>query len=263
MAADPLFERVLCGIDGSPESAEAARQVARLAPPGTPFLLVGVTQPYTGVPGGWTAVAVAVLETKRELEDALERARADVGRLQPTGTLLVQGAPIPTLLATVEREGATLIAVGIQGRSRAVGIAIGSVATAMLHDARSSVYVARAAPPGRVRTITVGVDGSAVSAAALAAARELAARLDAELAAIVGLGGKAVDLEAARGLLAGAAVVEDDRDPVEALVAAGADLLVVGSRGLHGLRSLGSVSERVAHRARCPVLVVREPPDRR
>jgi nucleotide-binding universal stress UspA family protein len=39
--------------------------------------------------------------------------------------------------------------------------------------------------------------------------------------------------------------------------AAGADLLVVGSRGLHGLRALGSVSERVAHRASCSTLVVR------
>jgi nucleotide-binding universal stress UspA family protein len=36
-----------------------------------------------------------------------------------------------------------------------------------------------------------------------------------------------------------------------------ADLVVVGSRGLRGLKSLGSVSERIAHRASCSVLVVR------
>jgi nucleotide-binding universal stress UspA family protein len=35
-----------------------------------------------------------------------------------------------------------------------------------------------------------------------------------------------------------------------------ADILVVGSRGLHGLKSLGSISERVAHQAACSVLVV-------
>jgi nucleotide-binding universal stress UspA family protein len=47
--------------------------------------------------------------------------------------------------------------------------------------------------------------------------------------------------------------------PVDLLVAAAedADLIVVGSRGLHGIASLGSVSERVAHHARCSVLVVR------
>ena len=38
---------------------------------------------------------------------------------------------------------------------------------------------------------------------------------------------------------------------------AGADLIVLGSRGLHGLKSLGSVSERVAHRAPCSTLIVR------
>jgi nucleotide-binding universal stress UspA family protein len=46
---------------------------------------------------------------------------------------------------------------------------------------------------------------------------------------------------------------------VEALVEAAsrADLTVVGSRGASGLRALGSVSERVAHRAASSVLVVR------
>jgi nucleotide-binding universal stress UspA family protein len=52
-------------------------------------------------------------------------------------------------------------------------------------------------------------------------------------------------------------------EPATALVAAAAeaDLLVVGSRGLHGLKALGSVSERVAHRARCSVLIVRSAED--
>jgi nucleotide-binding universal stress UspA family protein len=49
--------------------------------------------------------------------------------------------------------------------------------------------------------------------------------------------------------------------PVAALVQASAeaDLLVVGSRGLHGVAALGSVSERVGHLALSSVLVVREP----
>jgi len=53
--------------------------------------------------------------------------------------------------------------------------------------------------------------------------------------------------------------------PAEVLVAAaqGADLLVVGSRGHAALpgRLLGSVSEHVAARAACPVVVVRHVPD--
>ncbi len=51
----------------------------------------------------------------------------------------------------------------------------------------------------------------------------------------------------------------DGAGPVAALRSASddADLVIVGSRGLHGARALGSVSERVAHQAACSVLVVR------
>ena len=52
-------------------------------------------------------------------------------------------------------------------------------------------------------------------------------------------------------------LVEDSRSPVHALTGAGGDLVVVGSRGLSGLRALGSVSERVAHGAHASVLVAR------
>jgi nucleotide-binding universal stress UspA family protein len=50
---------------------------------------------------------------------------------------------------------------------------------------------------------------------------------------------------------AAAVLVEESED---------ADLIVVGSRG-HGFAGLllGSVSQECAHRARCPVLIVREP----
>jgi nucleotide-binding universal stress UspA family protein len=46
---------------------------------------------------------------------------------------------------------------------------------------------------------------------------------------------------------------------MEAAASAGSSLIVIGRRGLSGVRALGSVSERVAHRAPCSVLLV--PPD--
>jgi len=79
------------------------------------------------------------------------------------------------------------------------------------------------------------------------------------LSAVVADGGKAVDKRLV------ATIVDEYEelrgDPVEALVAASADadLLIVGSRGLHGLKALWSVSERLAHEARCSALVVRQP----
>ena len=55
------------------------------------------------------------------------------------------------------------------------------------------------------------------------------------------------------------AVEYTDAKPVDALLASSrdADLLIVVSRGLRGLRALGSVSERVAHQAACSLLVLR------
>jgi nucleotide-binding universal stress UspA family protein len=52
-----------------------------------------------------------------------------------------------------------------------------------------------------------------------------------------------------------------ERTPAKALIEAsdGADLLVVGSRGLGGFKGLllGSVSQQCSHHARCPVTIVR------
>jgi nucleotide-binding universal stress UspA family protein len=42
-------------------------------------------------------------------------------------------------------------------------------------------------------------------------------------------------------------------------VGEGVDLMVMGARGLQGAKALGSMSERVAHRAASSVLVVRSP----
>lgn len=90
--------------------------------------------------------------------------------------------------------------------------------------------------------------------AAVAVAEELGRRFDASVELVAGVGGKAVDFDRL-----GRSVRIDARAPVDALVDAAleADLVVVGNRGLHGLRSLGSVSARVAARCDCSVLVVR------
>jgi nucleotide-binding universal stress UspA family protein len=74
---------------------------------------------------------------------------------------------------------------------------------------------------------------------------------------VVAGGGDGFDKQRVREIVGRYEELADD--PVRALVAAAADadLVVVGSRGLHGLKSLGSVSERVAHDARCSTLVVR------
>jgi len=86
-------------------------------------------------------------------------------------------------------------------------------------------------------------------------------RLSLQLQVIVATGGRASAQSGlvARELGAELAVSEDPRTAVEALTDASrsARLLMLGSRHLLGVMALSSVSERAAHRASCPVLVVR------
>lgn len=145
-----------------------------------------------------------------------------------------------------------------------------------------------ATPAGR---IVVGVDGSITGQQALAAAAEEArlrhARLDVVHAwhtmyAVSPIGAVAVpsddheqkaDAQATldlciRDAFAGnepparlEKILVNDHNAARALIdaAEGADLLVVGSRGLGGFAGLllGSVSHQVVHHAPCPVLVAR------
>jgi nucleotide-binding universal stress UspA family protein len=102
----------------------------------------------------------------------------------------------------------------------------------------------------------VGLDGSAPALAALATADELASRTDATVEVVTATSGGSRP----EGAWTDRVDSWDAAQPVTSLVgrSRAADLLVVGSRSLRGLRALGTVSERVAHRAHCSVLVVHD-----
>lgn len=143
------------------------------------------------------------------------------------------------------------------------------------------------------RTVVVGTDGSAPSLRAVARAAEVARDATAKLVIVCAyypssgrevqqaqdeLGDEAFQVigsapaedtlreaaDTARGAgVTGVETVSAVGEPVPTLLAAaeerGADLLVVGSRGLNTLkgRILGSVPSEVSRRADCDVLVVR------
>lgn len=255
------FERIVCGVDETPASLEAVGRAARLRAPEGTLHLVGVVYLAGAAAAGWSATRVAD-DLERDAREALAHA-VELAGPRATSRLVV-GPVEKSLLAELERERATLIAVGTHGRRRATGILLGGVATTVLHEASCSVLVARPAPEPELfpQSVVVGVDGSPASLDAAAAAVELRDRLGASVQVLVAAGGKPVDTD--RLAESGLDLRWDDRDPVHALVAASADadLLVIGSRGLHGLSALGSVSERAAHQAHCSVLVVRRPPPR-
>jgi nucleotide-binding universal stress UspA family protein len=261
VTAPPLFSRVIVGVDESAQSREAVRQATRLmGGDGYLELLAAYEVTYPAAVSELTVVAYSE-DYARMYEEAakgaLERARSTAGREDIVGKVVAQ-RPADALLDEARREHATLLAVGSHGHGRTAGILLGSVATEVIHRAPCSVLIARKELRASLRTIVVGVDGSPQSAAAYATAAALARQFDAELWPVVARGGEPVDRDAIAALTARREELPDT--PVAALVAASADadLLVVGSRGLHGLKALGSVSERVAHEAHCSTLIVRE-----
>ena len=237
----PALAVVVCGIDGSPEASEAARQAALLVPPDARMELVGVIR--AGLVESVASVMPArAPEPERRLRkeawEALELASLDVpAGIEVTSTLRT-GPAAAMLESEAARHDAQLIAVGGHGQGRLAGKLLGSVPTRLVHEAPCSVLIARPAPAETFpRRIIVGVDRSEPSLRALALGGELSRRIGAPLDPVHVL----------------------DSSPAPVLVdrANADDLIVVGSRGMRGLRSLGSVSEAVAHRAPCSVLVVR------
>jgi nucleotide-binding universal stress UspA family protein len=250
--APALFRRIVCGVDGTPESTSAVEQAARLRDDDGVLRLVSAANLALAAHAGMGAVHAADL-----LQQDAESALAEAGRLAPSATEhLVNGDPVTVLLH--EAEQATLLALGTHGRGRTVALFLGTVAARMLRDAPTSVLIARPARDSEwPQSIVAGVDGSASSGIAFSVARLVAERFGATVRATASTKDH-LDEQAARKIAPD--LDEDARGAVDVLVeaSASADLLVVGSRGLHGLKALGSVSERVANQARCSVIVVRD-----
>jgi nucleotide-binding universal stress UspA family protein len=203
-------------------------------------------------------------------------------------TDLLPGYPIACLVA--ESRGAGLVVVGDRGLAGVTGMRIGSVAAGLAAHAACPTVVVRGAEPGGPipddGPVVVGIDGSALSEAALAFAFDAASERRAPLQAVHAwrdamidtsvsllIDWDAVEAEEQALLaerLAGWAakypdvaverVVALDR-PAHALRerSVGAQLLVVGSRGRGGFAGmlLGSVSQTLLHHAACPVVIVR------
>ena len=196
-----------------------------------------------------------------EAQDALEQGRTEAEALHALEGKLVEGDALHCLLAEIATQDATTVVVGSHGISRMTGIALGAVSTYLVHDAPCSVLIARGPVDSKrwPRRIVVGTDGSPDSARAVEATTALAARFDAEVRAIVATKDARLDLDAVRRLAPSCEEHEGKALDILSVASEAADLVVVGSRGLRGIRALGSLSERIAHEARCSVLVVRFP----
>jgi nucleotide-binding universal stress UspA family protein len=261
----PTFASIVCGIDGSRPSQEAARQAALLTDPGAVLAYVAVSW-ETG--RGLNAQATMTHEHAREyLSDALADARA----LGVSAVVLDEHAEDAGRRLIEFSDKQDLLVVGIHGRSRLGGIMVGNVATTALHRAHIPVLVARRPPDGVEfpARIVLASDGTPTSDAAVELAARIATRHESQVGLIgardheapfrPGLAEHAAQIQAATG--SEPVMLDAPGAPHHAVAAAARDfeasLVVTGSRALSGVASLRSVSERIAHAAPCSVLVVR------
>ena len=234
-ASPAIFERVLIGVDGRQPSFDACRQAARLAAPGTRLEAATVTlfPPATAAALGVPELADSIEQDAGSVLQAAARILGEDAELRR-----LDGFTVDALLAELKRLKVTLLALGAPAHRRVDEMIFGGIADELLHKAPCSVFVARRGPDEKnfPTSIVVGIDGCAEADRAYEVASELAASRHSTLRS-----------------------VEASEAPVPALVASSkdADLLVVGSRGLHGPRVLGSVSERLAYQAPSSVLIVR------
>ncbi len=251
-----IFDRIVVGVDGSEFGLEALRQALVLAPAESAVHAVTAQDMTTAVHAGFL-MADAEEQLGLQAAEARDEAAALLAHRSGSDTRLVRGAAKDVLRGASDACDATLLALGGRASSRLVGIMVGETAATLLHDGDRSVLFARPSETGKwePRRIVVGLDGSDHALAALAVADELAGRLAADVHVVAATGGKSVERE---GPWVDRVDAWDDGQPVTALVdrSEQADLLIVGSRGVHGVRALGSVSERVAHSAHCSALVV-------
>jgi 3-phenylpropionate/trans-cinnamate dioxygenase ferredoxin reductase subunit len=184
--------------------------------------------------------------------------------------------PADLLLEVAERRQADLLVVGNKGMGEARRFRLGSVPDRIAHFAPCDLLIVDTArfqtAQGRsdrvYRGIVAGTDGSPTAAEAARKAFELAMLVRAEVT-LVYVGDPIVGAitleETASGRPEGVKVQTQvtEGDPADQLIgvaeAQGADLIVVGNKGLAGARRflLGSVPNKVAHYASTDVLIAK------
>jgi nucleotide-binding universal stress UspA family protein len=285
--------KILFATDGSKDAELAAATAVSLARSTGSELHVTHVGPV--VPEHVEPTDVEPVQMKQEAQRILDE---QVKKIENLGGTIAQsslkmGGAAEEVVDLAEESGIGLIVLGSRGRRRIRRLLMGSVSGSVVRHAHCPVMVTRWKPLAFPAKILVATDGSEEATLAAQTAANLVARTGSELHVAhagreLSHGGYAgvevgplpagsqelLDREA-RELLetqverirdAGASVTEahlvSGRADEEIILLAeeiGTDLVVMGSRGLGGVRRalIGSVSDSVVRHAHCPVLMVR------
>lgn len=244
------FRSILCVIHSGAANIEAVAQAELLAGPQTDlsFLAVAGGEHKSGEEAEALAAELGVRESVR----------------------IVSGANLSQALLDAS-AGADLLVVAGPDDARPGDVVLGSTASSAVHAAELPVLVARRPPEGRTFPcdILVSTDGSPDSRRGVELGGRVAVAHDSRIALVHVSEGRsqphravvedAVALRKEVGVEP--ATIEEFGNPADQVAEVArrerVSLLVVGSRGLGGAPRLGSVGERLAHEARCSVLVAR------
>jgi nucleotide-binding universal stress UspA family protein len=272
-----MFKRILIAVDGKPGGRDAMALARALASSDTSITLTNVYG--AGLMPGRGAALLLADERSRCLK-FLEAEREILGLpadLHPYASHSI-GDALHELAGVIDAD---LLIVGASRRRRLGRAMLGNDTISALNGAPCAVAIAPrqyATAASGIHAIGVGCDSSPESERALAIARDLAHDLDATTVALAVVSCDAIstqdpdpdnwpevtrrltDARRARLQRLGVEARVLTGEPSEELEALGreVDLLVVGSRGygLGGRLLYGSTSNYLAHRVRCPLLVV-------
>jgi nucleotide-binding universal stress UspA family protein len=271
---------IVAGYDGSPGGNDALRWAAREAWARHTTLTVFLASDLA--PAGEPAFDDLIRLARQRGELTLARGLQYAGTVVGPARIRAEVTREPAAQALCERStGAEMVVLGSYGHGRLPGLLLGSVPWQVAKHGHGRVVVIRGKwrpvneSPGPV---VVGFDGSAGSRAAVAFAFEEAVLRDdgVPVEAVCALADAAGDLSGTHAMEEefSSEMARQEKEhpevtmirqiaagpPRSALLTAahGAQMIVVGSRGLGGLEGmvLGSVAEALLHHAPCPVGIV-------
>jgi nucleotide-binding universal stress UspA family protein len=292
------LDRILVGVDFSPESDIAVLHAAELARSRSARLILAHVvslpsdlladssyDPLFRAQGGAAELGV---EHRNQSDDLLQ---ATAGRCQTLGidteAVLVDDNPSDGLARIADEVGADLLVVGTHGRTGLKRFLLGSVAERAARLARVHTLIARGPieEGGSYHRVMVASDFSAASDAAMAAALSIAPpdgrievvhcwqtpalptgalmeRMRDDIRQAVQKRGEQWIASHGRGRVTFVPVEASAADGVlRRTEERGCDLIVTGSHGRRGARRwlLGSVTETIVRHAPCSVLIVHPP----